>query len=374
MPPLLVGVVPHRLHGDRGHVCPVAGYNKTHMLKGEGLGKRRLKQILMLLALALLVLAGVACGGRAGFDSPSEGSFTQGSFTNEHGTRDYRLYVPSVYEEQRVPLIVMLHGCRQNAQDFAVGTRINVLAEREAFLVLYPEQRPSANSLNCWNWFEPPNQERGSGEPSIIAGATERVIAEHNIDPARVYVAGISAGGAMSSIMGATYPDLYAAVGVHSGLEYKAAGNNRAALAVQKAGGPDPDQQGYYAFLSAGAEARVLPTLVVHGEDDTVVNVVNAQQTLSQWAQTNDYAYDGLDNDDITDEPADVLREQAPEGYHYVRDVYENPEGDVIMEKWIVEELGHAWSGGDAEGSYADPKGPDASEEVLRFFNQHPKG
>jgi poly(hydroxyalkanoate) depolymerase family esterase len=345
------------------------------MVKEEVLSRRSLGQIPTLLALTLSVLAGVSCGGRAGFDGPGEGSFTRSSFTNEYGTRDYRLYVPSTYEGQAVPLIVMLHGCRQNAEDFAVGTRMNVLAEREAFLILYPEQRPSANSLNCWNWFEPPNQERGGAEPSIIAGATEEVAAEYNIDPDRVYVAGISAGGAMTSIMGATYPDLYAAIGVHSGLEYKAAGNNRAALAVQNAGGPDPDRQGYYAFLSSTrAQARVLPTLVFHGEDDAVVNVVNAHQTLSQWAQTNDYAYDGSDNDDITDEPSAVLREQTPEGYHYVRHVYKNPEGDVIMEKWIIEELGHAWSGGDPEGSYTDSKGPAAFEEVVRFFGQHRKG
>ena len=352
----------------------VARYNRTSMVKGKGLSERGLRQLPTLVTVTLLVFAGVACGGRAGFDGPGEGSFTRGSFTNEHGTRDYRLYVPSVFDEQRVPLIVMLHGCRQDAEDFAVGTRMNVLAEREAFLVLYPEQRLGANSLNCWNWFEPPNQERGSGEPSIIAGATEKVIAEYNIDGARVYVAGMSAGGAMSSIMGATYPDLYAAIGVHSGLEYKAADDNRAVLAVQNAGGPDPHRQGYYAFLSSiRAEARVLPTLVFHGEDDALVNVVNAHQTLSQWAQTNDYADDRSDNDSITAEPSDVLGEQTPEGYHYGRHVYENPQGDVIMEKWIIEELGHAWSGGDAEGSYADPNGPDASEEVVRFFGQHPK-
>jgi poly(hydroxyalkanoate) depolymerase family esterase len=351
-----------------------AGYKKTYMFPGEGLGKRSLDQIPILLALTLLMLISVACGGRVGFDSPGEDSLTWGSFSNEQGTRDYRLYFPSGYEEQGgIPLIVMLHGCRQDAEDFAVGTRMNDLAERETLVVLYPEQRLDANSLNCWNWFEPFNQERGSGEPSIIADATEKVIAEYNIDTDRVYVAGMSAGGALATIMGATYPDLYAAIGVHSGLEYKAADDNRAALTVQKGGGPDPDQQGYYAFLSAGAEARVLPTLVFHGEDDAVVDVINAQQTLSQWAQTNDYAYDGSDNDDITDEPSDVLREQAPEGYHYGRYVYESPEGNVVMEKWIIKELGHAWSGGDAEGSYADPRGPDASEEMVRFFGQHPK-
>ena len=262
----------------------------------------------------------------------------------------------------------MLHGCRQDAKDFATGTQMNLLAEREGFLVLYPEQRLGANPLGCWNWFEPSNQERGIGEPSIIAGATQSVIAEHNVDADRVYVAGMSAGGAMTSIMGATYPDLYAAIGVHSGLEYKAADNIRAARAAQKTGGPDHDQQGYYAFLSAGAEARVLPAIVFHGVEDEEVDVVNAHQTLSQRAQTNDYSYDGSDNDSITDEAADTLRGQTPQGYDYLRYVYGNPEGDVIMEKWIIEGLGHAWSGGGPKDSYTDPEGPDASEEIVRFF------
>ncbi len=343
------------------------------MANGEGIVGRRLGRIPALLAVALLALATVACGGLAGDDGSGEGSFTRGSFSNEHGTRDHRLYVPDGYEDRRVPLVVLLHGCRQDAEDFAAGTRMNALAERETFLVLYPEQDSGANSLNCWNWFDPANQERGGGEPSIIAGATERIIAEYNVDPDRVYVAGISAGGAMTGILGATYPDLYAAIGVHSGLEYKATEDSRMALAVQRMGGPDPDRQGREAFLSARSEARVLPTIVFHGEDDMVVNVVNAHQTLSQWAQTNDYADDGSDNDSITDEPADVYREQVPEGYDYTRYVYENPEGGVILEKWIVEELGHDWSGGDTEGSYADPQGPDASGEMVRFFDQHPK-
>ncbi len=349
-----------------------AGYKKPYMFPGEELGKRSLDQIPILLALTLLMLISVACGGRVGFDSPGEDSLTWGSFSNEHGTRDYRLYFPSGYEEQGgIPLIVMLHGCRQDAEDFAVGTRMNDVAERETLVVLYPEQRLDANSLNCWNWFEPFNQERGSGEPSIIAGVTERVITQYNIDTDRVYVVGISAGGAMTTIMGATYPDLYAAIGVHSGLEYKAADNSWAARAAQTDGGPDPDKQGYLAFLSAREEARVLPTIVFHGAEDEGVDVVNAHQTLSQWAQTNDYSYDGSNNDSITDEPADTFREQTPEGYDYVRYVYENPEGDVIMEKWVVEGMGHAWSGGDPGGSYIDPEGPDASEEIIRFFESH---
>ncbi len=337
-------------------------------MKREGRAGSNLARLPMMLALTLLVLASVACGGRERFDGSDEGSFIRGSFTNEHGTRDYRLYVPSDHEGRRVPLVVMLHGCRQDAEDFAAGTRMNALAERKEFLVLYPEQDADANPWQCWNWFEPSDQERGMGEPSIIAGATEKVIAGHDVDTERVYVAGMSAGGSMTSIMGATYPDLYTAIGVHSGLEYKAADSGTRALVVQKIGGPDPDRQGRLAFLSARQEARVLPTIVFHGEEDAVVDVVNAHQTLSQWAQTNDYASDGSDDDGITDEPADVFRKQTAEGYDHTRYVYENPEGDVIMEKWIIEELGHDWSGGDPEGSYADPEGPDASGEMIRFF------
>jgi poly(hydroxyalkanoate) depolymerase family esterase len=341
---------------------------------GEVCGRSGAQRIPTLLLILTLLILPPACGGQSGFSDTSETSFIQRTFTNEHGTRDYRLYVPDDYEEERVPLIVMLHGCRQDAEDFAASTRMNAVAERERFLVLYPEQDAGANPLRCWNWFEPEHQERNTGEPSIIAGATEEVMAEHNVDPNRVYVAGISAGGSMTSILGATYPDLYAAIGVHSGLQYKAASSRRQALIVQQTGGPDPDRQGHLAYLSALQEARILPTIVFHGEEDRVVDAVNAHHTLSQWAQTNDYAHDGSDNDSITDEPADILRERAPEGYNYVRHVYENPEGEAIMEKWIVEELGHDWSGGDPEGSYADPEGPDASRELVRFFAEHRKG
>ena len=197
------------------------------------------------------------------------------------------------------------------------------------------------------------------------------MITQYNIDTDRVYVVGISAGGAMTTIMGATYPDLYSAIGVHSGLEFKAADNSWAARAAQTDGRPDPDKQGYLAFLSAREEARVLPIIVFHGAKDEEVDAINAHQTLSQWAQTNDYSYDGSNNDSITDEAADAFREQTLEGYDYVRHVYENPEGEVIMEKWVVEEMGHAWAGGDPGDSYIDPEGPDASEEIICFRKSH---
>ena len=341
------------------------------MEAGREIGGRSLRaRTVATLALAFLACAAAACGGEGGL---GEGSFSRSSFANEHGERDYRLYVPEARDERPAPLIVMLHGCGQDAEDFAAGTRMNALADREGFLVLYPEQDPSANRSGCWNWFEPSDQRRGAGEPSIIAGATGEVIDEHGIDPRRVYVAGMSAGGAMSTVLAAAYPELYAAVGAHSGLEYRAADGAAAAVAAQRFGGPDPDRQGRLAFESA-RPARLLPAIVFHGERDRVVDVANAHQTLSQWAQTNDYAEDGADDDVVADDPDDVLPGRVPEGYDYVRYVYEGPEGDAIMEKWIVEDLGHAWSGGDTEGSYTDPEGPDASKEMVRFFREHPGG
>ena len=324
------------------------------------------------LLLTVFVLSfAAACGGA---DVSDGGSFDRGSFANEHGERGYRLYVPDGLDGSPPPLVVMLHGCGQDAEDFATGTQMNALAGRETFLVLYPEQDSGANRAGCWNWFEPSDQERGRGEPSIIAGLTEEVIDEHGVDPRRVYVAGMSAGGAMSTVLAAAYPDLYAAVGAHSAVEYGAADGALAAVAAQRSGGPEPDLQGRLAFEVAGPEARVVPAIVFHGEEDRVVDVSNAHQSLSQWAQTNDYADDGTDDDSITDEPEDVLPGRASRGYGYVRYVYEGSGGDEVMEKWIVEDLGHAWSGGDAEGSFTDSGGPNASEEMVRFFRQHPGG
>lgn len=347
-------------------------YNNGFMEAG-GLIKRSLRGAAWLVLSLSMLATAAACGGAG--DISAGGSFTRGSFANEHGERDYRLYAPDGRDGEPVSLVVMLHGCGQDAEDFAAGTRMNALAERDKFLVLYPEQDTGANRTRCWNWFEPSDQERDRGEPSIIAGVTREVMSAHGVDPRRVYIAGMSAGGAMSTILAATYPDLYAAVGVHSGFEYGAADNVLAAVAVQRSGGPEPDRQGRLAFEGAGpAKAESIPAIVFHGEDDLVVDVVNAHQALSQWAQTNDYADDGADNDSVSDEPADVLPGRKPRGYDYVRYVYGGSESGELMEKWIVEELDHAWSGGDAEGSFTDPRGPNASEEMIRFFRQHPGG
>jgi poly(hydroxyalkanoate) depolymerase family esterase len=312
----------------------------------------------------LLVLTLLACGGTA------QANWTTGSVSNTSGTRDYKLWVPINYDGKRaVPLVLMLHGCTQNPDDFAAGTQMNALADTHTFLVAYPDQPSSANGNKCWNWFQPAHQQRGMGEPSLLAAVVQQVQATYRVDPERIYVAGMSAGGAMAVIMGATYPDLFRGVGVSAGLEYKAAEDLLGALAAQQAGGPDPNQQGRAAYQAMGTYARRMPVIVFHGSLDPTVNRVNGDQTLNQWAQTNDLLDDGADNNSVDDVPEVTIAGKVPDGYTYTQSVYHDAKGKLLSEKWIVDGMTHRWSGGSAEGSYTDPKGPNASAEMWRFFS-----
>jgi poly(hydroxyalkanoate) depolymerase family esterase len=300
----------------------------------------------------------------------SAGTWVDGWYSGKSGARPYRLYVPRESRGQAPPLVVMLHGCGQEPGDFAAGTRMHELAEHLPFLVVYPEQVRSANRRKCWNWFRPAHQERGRGEPALVAGITREVINAYHVDQTRVYVAGMSAGGAMAAVLGATYPDMYAAVGVHSGLAYKAGQSPFSAWRAMKSGGPNPRRRVPLAFLDPSAAARVMPLIVFHGDEDETANAANADQLLDQWAWSNDLADDGVENGTISDRPALALDAQAPNGHAYTRFVY-HAGRQIIMEKWIVHGMGHAWSGGSPDGSHTDPRGPSASEQMLRFFRQH---
>ena len=294
-------------------------------------------------------------------EAPSTaGRFVAGSFTNGAGTRAYRLYVPSGAVGQAMPLVVMLHGCTQNAEDLAAGTRMNELAESGGLLVVYPEQSAKANGQRCWNWFKAEDQRREVGEPSIIAGITRQVAATQPVDTRRIYVAGMSAGGAMAVVMGATYPDLYAAVGVHSGLAYGAAHDMPSAFIAMKQGAPDPAQGKTQAAHEGEAVdlSRAVPTIVFHGDRDGTVNPRNGEQVLHQWAGGS--------------ARATVRRGQVSGGRAYTRSVYRRDAGGrAVAERWIVHGAGHAWSGGSRRGSYTDPHGPDASAEMVRFFMEN---
>ena len=288
----------------------------------------------------------------------AHGQFIGRTYSNAAGKRSYKLYIPSGYTGQALPLLVMLHGCSQTPNDFAIGTRMNILAEEQMFLVAYPEQATSANGSKCWNWYQAADQRRGAGEPSLIAGITRQVMSAYHVDARRIYIAGLSAGGAMAATMAMTYADLYAAAGVHSGLAYGAAHDLPSAFTAMKQGASSPVHQ----------LAEVIPLIVFHGDRDTTVATVNADRMLDQWLRA---ASNGSNTGLKATRDALVEQNQVAGGHAYTRYIYSDSSGQSFVEKWIVHRAGHAWSGGSSGGSYTDPKGPDASSEMLRFFGSH---
>jgi poly(hydroxyalkanoate) depolymerase family esterase len=287
--------------------------------------------------------------GRAAPIAPGA-RFEEATFSNACGNRAYKLYVPSGYNGQPAPLVVMLHGCTQSPDDFAAGTKMNDLAEEQVFLVAYPAQPQSANASKCWNWFHTGHQQRDEGEPSLIAGITRQIMRDFAVEEGRVYVAGLSAGGAAAAIMGSTYPDLYAAIGVHSGLACGAATDMPSAFAAMS--------QGAAASSRRSPACVTVPTIVIHGDKDRTVSPINGDQIIEQCRPSGSFQ-------------VSVTLGQSPGGVRYQRTVHTDESGVSFLEQWVLHGAGHAWSGGDSAGSFTDPRGPDASHEMVRFFLQH---
>jgi poly(hydroxyalkanoate) depolymerase family esterase len=276
---------------------------------------------------------------------------------------------------------MMLHGCTHDAEEMAAISGMNGVADANRFLVVYPEQTRLANLMKCWNWFHHGHQARDAGEPSILAAVVRKVAAMHHVDSNRTYVAGASAGGAMASILAATYPDLFAAVAVSAGAEFKAAGGFSEGLSAMKRGGPDPVRQGQLAFeaMHSGLQLnnrRRMPVIVFHGVADAIVSPVNAEQIVAQWRETNArLAAEHQESGFFLTEK--VISGTVPHGYAYQRHIYAEADDRPLIEKWLIPGLGHAWSGSPTASRYGDPKGPNASAEIWRFFSEtgalHPK-
>ena len=295
-------------------------------------------------------------------DAPRrKASFTKHAFVFEGDSYPYRLYIPSspvsgASDVRPMPLIVLLHGCKQDALDFSNGTAMNGLAEDHQVMVLYPEQITSANAMRCWNWFEPGHQQAERGEPGMIAALTKKIVQKHDADPERVYIAGLSAGGAMAAVVSSLYPDIFAAVGVHSGLAAGAARDVMSAFSAMRSG-------------AKGLASPVMPTIVFHGTADKTVHPDNGEYIT-------DAALEALKTSGVK-----LVKTKSTGGHNgnngesgdekTERVVYSTADGKPYIENWRIDEGPHAWSGGDAAGSYTDPDGPSASAAMLAFFLRH---
>jgi poly(hydroxyalkanoate) depolymerase family esterase len=282
-----------------------------------------------------------------------------GIFAHQGRKLAYRLFLPPTSEATASaprPMVVMLHGCTQGAADFAAGTRMHALARDLGVVVLYPEQDRRANPQKCWNWFKPQHQQRGRGEPAVLAALAESVAAEHGLDTDRVYVAGLSAGGAMAEIVGRCYPDVFAAIGVHSGLPAGSAKDAMTALTAMRGAGARPTNQ--------AVNGSAAPTIVFHGDADAIVHVSNGAAIAEGASKANGREGAGAGS---------ACKEEGRSGMgqRYTRMVYNDAQGHARTEYWLLHGAGHAWAGGDARGSYTDPAGVDASAEMLRFFLSH---
>ena len=332
-----------------------------------------MKIVTVTIVVVALATGLAACGNSAtpAVQAAAADSFERYSFTNAAGTRTYKVFIPAGLAPG-APLIVELHGCGGNADEEARWSRLNAQAKARGMLIAYPEQDPNANGSRCWNWFLAEHQERDAGEPAIIAGITQEVIGRWGADPARVYVGGISAGGAMSNIMAITWPDLYAAAMVYAGCQYKGG-----ASCLEAQGTLTDEQAGQVAHDTMGANARVVPVFVIHGDTDELVRPQNGEQVVQQHLANDDLVDDGVNNGSVAKTPATTENGSVPGGHTYSVDTYRDGSGCVLAQRWLVNGMRHAWSNGESNGStrdqvFTDPQGPDVTTPMVAFFLSHP--
>jgi len=297
--------------------------------------------------------------------SDASGNFTRVNF----GTRSYSIFVPSGYQPgQPIPLVVMIHGCMQDANDFMIGTQMNQIAERENFIVIYPEQSTAYNAGRCWNFFETANQRRGSGEPQAIVNMVNHVQSNFTINSDAIFAAGISSGGALTTTLGVLYPDVFRAISVHAGLSYQSGINAATGVSAMLSAIPavNPAFAANNAVAGIGlGRARVVPTQVFHGSFDTVVNPLNGDNIVAQMLTYNAWSDSSIN---IFNRTFRTGTAPVANGRTYSVESFRNSAGQVVVEHRRINLMGHDWSGGNAAGSHTDPRGPNASEIVWRFF------
>lgn len=322
--------------------------------------------------LSLLILAFSLNANLAFAEKPANG-WSQGTFTGPTGTRDYSLYIPQKYNGKTpLPLMVMLHGCLQDLNTFAKETGMNEIAEKYNFAVLYPEQSYQNNVWKCWNWFKPENQTR-DGELAIIAGMVEEMKKSFPVNAQKIYVAGLSAGGAMASNLAACYNDIFSGAAIHSGLEYAAAKTEDEAHQVIKNGSThNIKKSALDASKCSGPNARPIAIFAIYGRQDEFVNTVNTENVLKQFAKMNDYLDNKRDDDSQNLNLITSREDQVTDGYKYLMEFF-GGNGNILMQKVSVYEMKHAWSGAYQSGQFADPKGPNASEMLWLFLSNYSK-
>lgn len=282
---------------------------------------------------------------------PDADRFGERQYAGPEGLMSYMLYRPAGIEVGS-PLVIMLHGCTQTPENFALGTGMNALADEMGFIVAYPRQTSAANMQRCWNWFKPGDQQRGKGEPALIAAIARQIVADHGTDERRIYVAGLSAGGAAAAILGNAYPDIFSAIGIHSGLACGAARDMPSAFAAMR-NGPANARGGT-------KRAPFVPVITFHGDRDATVDPVNSAHIIATPVQAS---------------PVSLTTRKEKGGsagmHAYTREISCGRDGNILIEQWTVHGAGHAWSGGHAPGTYVDKNGPDASRAMMTFFLQH---
>lgn len=294
------------------------------------------------------------------------------TYTSDQGVLDYLVYTPPTYQQGTdLPLMVLLHGCMQDPYQVETASAMRTIADQNSFMIVYPQQNAAFSPHRCWSWYDNRSQQRDSGEPSLLVGIVNQVQQDYSVDSSRIYVAGISSGGAMTSILASCYPDVFAAAAVHSGMPYDASNSPIEAITAPLSGSETlPSTAGANAYECAGAASQPIPVLIFHGAADTVVVVQNAHDALQQFAQTNDYADDGTDNDSVTAQPTSIDTMQNPDMHRYTVEYYEY-NGELLLQRYIVEGMWHMWGGGSGIPPFSDPAAPNASQVIWDFFSAH---